>query len=102
ERGDRSIPSVVLRGSGPPGLTSDYGGRAFAPARGKEPMSTYEQIGARELKPGLLELDGISRETIEAHYRLFHGYVPTRKEILGKLDEVDRASANQVYSDLRS
>ena len=65
-------------------------------------MSTYEQIVARELKPGLLELDGISRETIEAHYRLYQGYVAKRNEILGKLDEVDRASANQVYSDLRS
>jgi Fe-Mn family superoxide dismutase len=70
--------------------------------RGKERMSTYEQIVARELKPGLLELDGISRETIEAHYRLYQGYVAKRNEILGKLDEVDRASANQVYSDLRS
>jgi superoxide dismutase, Fe-Mn family len=69
---------------------------------GKERMSTYEQIVARELKPGLLELDGISRETMEAHYRLYQGYVAKRNEILGKLDEVDRASANQVYSDLRS
>jgi Fe-Mn family superoxide dismutase len=65
-------------------------------------MSTYEQIAARELKPGLLELDGISRETVEAHYRLYQGYVAKRNEILGKLAEVDLSSANQVYSDLRS
>jgi superoxide dismutase, Fe-Mn family len=65
-------------------------------------MSTYEQIVARELKPGLLELDGISRETVEAHYRLYQGYVAKRNEILGKLAEVDLSSANQVYSDLRS
>src|SRR6188508_1895886 len=69
---------------------------------GKEPMSNYEQIVARELKPGLLELDGISRETIEAHHRLYQGYVAKRNEILGKLAEVDLSSANQVYSDLRS
>jgi Fe-Mn family superoxide dismutase len=63
---------------------------------------TYEQITARELKPALLELDGISRETIEAHYKLYQGYVNKRNEILGKLDGVDLSSANQVYSDLRS
>ncbi|HWJ31713.1 MAG TPA: Fe-Mn family superoxide dismutase, partial [Gaiellaceae bacterium] len=55
-----------------------------------------------ELKPALYELDGISRETIEAHYKLYQGYVNKRNEILGKLDGVDLASANQVYSDLRS
>ena len=64
--------------------------------------TTYEQITARELKPALLELDGISRETIEAHYKLYQGYVNKRNEILGKLDGVDLSSANQVYSDIRS
>ena len=46
-----------------------------------------EEITARELKPALLELDGISRETIEAHYKLYQGYVAKRNEILGKLAE---------------
>jgi superoxide dismutase, Fe-Mn family len=69
----------------------------------RRPMATtYEQITARELKPALLELDGISRETIEAHYKLYQGYVNKRNEILGKLDGVDLSSANQVYSDLRA
>ena len=49
----------------------------------------HEQIVAQELKPGLLELDGISRETVEAHYKLYQGYVNKRNEILGKLAEVD-------------
>jgi Fe-Mn family superoxide dismutase len=62
----------------------------------------HDVITPRELKPVLLELDGISRETIEAHYKLYQGYVNKRNEILGKLAEVDLASANQVYSDLRS
>ena len=61
-----------------------------------------EEIGARALKPALLELDGISRQTIEAHYKLYQGYVAKRNEILGKLDEVDAAAANQVYSDIRA
>src|SRR6478752_182577 len=62
----------------------------------------HEEITPRELKPALLELDGISRETVEAHYKLYQGYVNKRNEILGKLAGVDLASANQVYSDLRS
>ena len=62
----------------------------------------HDVIAPRELKPVLLELDGISRETIEAHYKLYQGYVNKRNEILGKLAEVDLSTANQVYSDLRS
>src|SRR5205809_2139589 len=62
----------------------------------------HEEITARELKPALLELDGISREAIEAHYRLYEGYVSKRNEIMAKLAEVDLGSANQVYSELRA
>jgi superoxide dismutase, Fe-Mn family len=61
-----------------------------------------EEITARELKPELLELDGISREAVEAHYKLYQGYVAKRNEILKKLDGVDLSSANQVYSELRA
>ena len=60
------------------------------------------EIGARELDPRLLELDGISRQTIEAHYKLYQGYVAKRNEILGKLGEIDTSAANQVYSDIRA
>jgi superoxide dismutase, Fe-Mn family len=62
----------------------------------------FEQITPRELKPALLELDGISRESVEAHYKLYEGYVNKRNEILTKLDGVDLGSANQVYSKLRA
>jgi len=62
----------------------------------------FEEITARELKPGLLELDGISRETVEAHYKLYQGYVAKRNEILGKLAEVDLSAGNQVYSEVRA
>src|SRR5207247_5218577 len=61
-----------------------------------------EEITARELKPELYELDGISRATIEAHYKLYEGYIKKRNEILERLDGVDTASANQVYSDIRA
>ena len=65
-------------------------------------MSSYEEIRPRELKPALLELDGISRASVEAHYKLYQGYVNKRNEILGKLAEVDPTAANQVYSEIRA
>jgi superoxide dismutase, Fe-Mn family len=62
----------------------------------------HDEITPRELKPALLELDGISRETMEAHYKLYQGYVNKRNEILAKLTTVDLSTANQVYSEIRA
>ena len=62
----------------------------------------FEEIAPRELKPQLYELDRISRASVEAHYKLYQGYVAKRNEILGKLADLDFASANQVYSELRA
>ena len=62
----------------------------------------FEEIAPRALKPALLELDGISRAAVEAHYKLYQGYVSKRNEILGRLEGADLDSANQVYSDLRA
>jgi len=62
----------------------------------------HEEIAARELKPELLEMDGISRASVEAHYKLYQGYVAKRNEILAKLADVDLSTANQVYSDVRA
>ena len=65
-------------------------------------MSSPEEIAARPLKPGLLRLNGISRVSVEAHYRLYQGYVAKRNEILARLQQADAGAANQVYSDLRA
>jgi len=65
-------------------------------------MPTFTEIAPRELKPALYELEGISRQAVEAHYRLYQGYVAKRNEILGKLADVDLDKANQVYSDVRA
>jgi superoxide dismutase, Fe-Mn family len=62
----------------------------------------HQEIAPRELKPALYELDGISRESVEAHYKLYQGYVAKRNEILTKLTEVDLEAANQVYSEIRA
>ena len=56
----------------------------------------------RPLNPALLELDGISRESIEAHYKLYEGYVNKRNEIMERLGEIELGAANQVYSDVRA
>ena len=61
----------------------------------------FEEIAARPLKDELYELDGISRATMEAHHKLYQGYVNKRNEILGRLAEVDASAANQVYSEIR-
>ena len=45
----------------------------------------FEEIAPRELRPEAYELDGISRASIEAHYKLYQGYVNKRNEVLGKL-----------------
>ena len=62
----------------------------------------FEEISPRELKPQLLELDRISRASVEAHYKLYQGYIAKRNEILAQLADVDLASANQVYSAIRA
>jgi len=62
----------------------------------------FEEIAPRELRPEVYELDGISRASVEAHYKLYQGYVNKRNEILGKLADIDLGSANQVYSELRA
>src|ERR687893_2408372 len=62
----------------------------------------HEEIAARELRPEVYDMDGISRASVEAHYKLYQGYVAKRNEILGKLDGIDLSSANQVYSEVRA
>ena len=55
-------------------------------------MSNFVEIAPRELKPALLELDGISRASVEAHHRLYQGYVSKRNEILRRLQQSTSAA----------
>ena len=64
------------------------------------PIPPYELIRPRELKPALLELDGISRVSIEAHHRLYRDYVSKRNEILGKLGSADAGSVRELKLEL--
>ena len=65
-------------------------------------MPPFEEISPRPLDQRLLHLSGISRASIEAHHRLYQGYVGKRNEILAALQAVDLGKANQVYSELRA
>ena len=57
-----------------------------------------EEIAPASSSPPLYELEGISREAVEAHYKLYEGYIAKRNEILARLANVDLESGNQVYS----
>src|SRR5262249_36871100 len=104
-RGRLNVSSIASRRYGNRGL-SDF---AIVSVRARiccRAMTTlafnHEEIAPRELKASLYELDGISRESVEAHYKLYQGYVAKRNEILTKLAEVDLDAANQVYSEIRA
>src|SRR5574337_1138999 len=95
--------SLVLLSSGPVSVREKDMLRDVPPrALRSRQMPNFVEIRPRELKPAIRELDGISRTTIEAHYRLYQGYVAKRNEILGRLEQVDRSAANQTYSELRA
>ena len=68
--------------------------------RAEEPAASYERIKPRELKPALLELEWISRASIEAHYRLYEAYVKKRNEILGRLDAAGPDQLRELKVDL--
>jgi superoxide dismutase, Fe-Mn family len=57
---------------------------------------------AKDFGPGILELDGISKKTIEEHLKLYQAYVNKSNEIMDKLAKVDLSTANQVFSDARA
>ena len=61
----------------------------------------FPKLEARKFA-SIRELNGISARTMEEHYELYKGYVGKTNEIQEKLGAVDRTTANQIYSDLRS
>jgi len=66
----------------------------------KEKMA--HQIKAKTFKESIYSMEGISRKTVEEHLKLYNGYVNKYNEVMQKLEGVDKSTANQVYSDLRS
>jgi Fe-Mn family superoxide dismutase len=64
-------------------------------------MMAWKELTAKTFA-SIRELNGISLRTQEEHYELYKGYVGKTNEIQKKLDTVDRSTANQIFSDLRS
>jgi superoxide dismutase, Fe-Mn family len=64
----------------------------------------WDEIVARQFPAFERDLDGISKETMEDHYKLYEGYVKKTNECRKILNEIDysQAEGNQVYSHLRS
>jgi Fe-Mn family superoxide dismutase len=59
------------------------------------------KIEARKFDSIMRDLDGISARTMTEHYKLYQGYVNKYNEIMSKIENVDRSTANQTFSDLR-
>jgi Fe-Mn family superoxide dismutase len=62
----------------------------------------WKELAPKTFANAIRELKGISQRTQEEHYELYKGYVAKTNEIQKKLDAVDRSTANQIFSDLRS
>src|SRR6266571_1638128 len=75
--------------------------RRSAPMVVEEDPMPFPKLTPRTFS-SIRELNGISARTMEEHYELYKGYVAKTNEIQDKLGAVDRATANQVYSDLRA
>lgn len=64
----------------------------------------WDEIVARDFPALHKDLDGISKKTMEDHYKLYQGYVKKTNECRGILKEFDYSEieGNQVYSPLRA
>ncbi|MBU0507238.1 Fe-Mn family superoxide dismutase [bacterium] len=56
----------------------------------------------KDFGPGILDLEGISKKTVEEHLKLYNAYVNKSNEVMEKLAKVDLSTANQVFSDARA
>ena len=65
-------------------------------------MPTYTDIMPRELRPALLELDGISRASHRSSPPVVSGLRREAERDPRKARGLDRSGANQVYSELRA
>jgi Fe-Mn family superoxide dismutase len=62
------------------------------------------QITAKQFASFMKDLDGISKRTMEEHYKLYQGYVNKYNEIMTKIEALtpdDYKAANPTYSPVR-
>lgn len=64
----------------------------------------HTKLLAKTFSPGIFEMNGISKKTIEEHLKLYQGYVNKYNEIMEKLAQLsddEYIKANQTYSTIR-
>src|SRR3954449_7281316 len=64
----------------------------------------WDELNPRDFPAMSKDLDGISRQTMEDHFKLYEGYAKKSNECRGILKEFDygEIEGNQVYSPLRA
>jgi Fe-Mn family superoxide dismutase len=64
----------------------------------------WDELKPRQFPAFDKELDGISRRTMQDHYKLYEGYAKKANECRKRLNEFDysQIEGNQVFSDLRA
>jgi Fe-Mn family superoxide dismutase len=64
----------------------------------------WDELKPRNFVAFERDLDGISRQTMQEHYKLYEGYAKKANECRRILNEIDysQAEGNQVYSPLRA
>lgn len=64
-------------------------------------MALPHKVQAMPKPDKILQLDGISPESVDAHWGLYEAYCNKYNEIMEKMVGADRAAANQIYSEYR-
>ena len=64
----------------------------------------WDELEPRQFPAFEKELDGISKQTMDDHYKLYEGYAKKSNECRKRLNEFDYSEieGNQVFSDLRA
>jgi superoxide dismutase len=70
----------------------------------KEGTMPWDELKPRQFPAFDKELDGISKQTMEDHYKLYEGYAKKANQCRRILNEFDysQIEGNQVYSELRA
>ena len=64
-------------------------------------MALPHTVTAKPKPDKILHLEGISPESVNAHWGLYEAYCNKYNEIMDKMVGADRAAANQIYSEYR-
>jgi Superoxide dismutase len=65
-------------------------------------VANLHKVTAMAKPDKIFTLDGISPESVEAHWGLYEAYCNKYNEIAERLQAADQGAANQIYSDYRA